>query len=98
MYVVVQHKILNPETAFPRGQAPIDGTGAPDGTGVLQFYPHVDGSVVTCLWETKSVADVQGFADTTLGDSSVNVCYEVDAEKAFADRPGGLRPKSAPVT
>lgn len=97
MYVVVQHKIVNPETAMARGQALIDGTGAPDGTRVLQFYPHVDGSVVTCLWETESVADVQGFTDTTLGDSSVNICYEVDAEKAFADRPGGLRPKSAPV-
>ncbi|WP_369148431.1 hypothetical protein [Streptomyces sp. R44] len=96
MYVVVHHKILNPETAFPRGQALIDGTGAPDGTRVLQFYPHVDGSVVTCLWETNSVADVQAFADATLGDASVNVCYEVDTEKAFADPPAGLRPKSAP--
>ncbi|WP_137989456.1 hypothetical protein [Streptomyces vilmorinianum] len=98
MYVVVQHKILNPETAFPRGQALIDGIGAPDGSRVLQFYPHVDGSAVTCLWETKSVEDVQRFADTTLGDSSINVCYEVDSEMAFAERPLGLRPSSAPVT
>ncbi|MEU8522060.1 hypothetical protein [Streptomyces sp. NBC_01216] len=97
MYVVVQHRIIHPETAFPRGQALMDGTGAPEGTRVLQFYPHVDGSVVTCLWETVSVADVQRFADTTLGDSSVNVCYEVDARQAFADRPLGLKPSPAPV-
>lgn len=94
MYVVVQHKILNPETAFARGQALVDGIGAPEGTRVLQFYPHVDGSAVTCLWESRSVEDVQRFADTTLGDSSVNVCYEVDSEKAFADRPHGLRASS----
>ncbi|MEV8097083.1 hypothetical protein [Kitasatospora sp. NPDC085879] len=97
MYVVVQHTILNPETAFPRGQALMSGTGAPDGTRVLQFYPHVDGSAVTCLWETGSVGDVQRFVDTTLGDSSVNLCYEVDPEQAFADRPLGLRPSPAPV-
>ncbi|MBT2365389.1 hypothetical protein J7E88_08640 [Streptomyces sp. ISL-10] len=98
MYVVVQHKILNPETAFPRGQALIDGIGAPDGSRVLQFYPHVDGSAVTCLWEAESVEDVQRFADETLGDSSINVCYEVDSEKAFAAPPLGLRPSSAPAT
>ncbi|MGW1998074.1 hypothetical protein [Embleya sp. NPDC001921] len=96
MYVVVQHKILNPETAFSRAQALTDGIGAPGGTRVLQVYPHVDGSAVTCLWETKSVEDVQRFVDTTLGDSSINVCYEVDSEKAFSERPLGLR-SSAPV-
>ena len=98
MYVVAQHKILNPEKAFPRGQALIDGIGAPEGTRVLQFYPHVEGSAVTCLWETESVEDVQRFVDTTLGDSSVNVCYEVDAEKAFADRPQDLGSSPAPAT
>ncbi|MFE1828763.1 hypothetical protein [Streptomyces yangpuensis] len=98
MYVVVQHRILNPETAFPRGQALMDGTGAPDGTRVLQFYPHVDGSVVTCLWETNSVEDVQRLVDSALGDSSVNICYEIDSENAFADRPLGLRQSPAPAT
>ncbi|MFI6011410.1 hypothetical protein ACIBAG_21765 [Streptomyces sp. NPDC051243] len=53
MYVVVQHKILNLETALSRGQALIDGTGAPEGTRVLQCYPHVDGSAVTCLWASE---------------------------------------------
>jgi hypothetical protein len=96
MYVIVQHDIRNPEVAFPRGQALIDGIGAPDGTRVLQFYPRVDGSAVTCLWESASVEDVQGYADTTLGDASVNTCYEVDAEKAFADRVLGL--SAAPAT
>ncbi|MCX4986014.1 hypothetical protein [Streptomyces sp. NBC_00572] len=98
MYVVVQHQILNPETAYPRGQALMSGTGAPDGTRVLQFYPHVDGSAAMCLYETRSVGDVQRFVDTTLGDSSINICYEVDSEKAFADRPLGLKQSPAPVT
>jgi hypothetical protein len=90
MYVIVQHDIRNPELAFPRGQALIDGVGAPDGTRVLQFYPHVDGSAVTCLWESDSVEDVQSFTDATLGDASVNSCYQVDTAQAFADRAIGI--------
>ena len=45
---------------------------------------------MTCLWESASVEDVQEYTDTTLGDSSVNTCYQVDAKKAFADRVLGL--------
>ncbi|MCB5164161.1 hypothetical protein LG634_04835 [Streptomyces bambusae] len=97
MYVIAQHKVIDPETAFPRGQALIDGTGAPDGTRVLQFYPHTGGTAVTCLWETRSVPDVQDYVDTVLGDSAVTTCYEVDGQRAFADRPLGLNPAPAPV-
>ncbi|MFI9149287.1 hypothetical protein [Streptomyces sp. NPDC053367] len=87
MYVVVQHNFSNPQVAWSRGEALIEGRGAPEGTQVLQFYPRVDGSAATCLWESRSVGDVQRFVDSTLGDAAVNVCYEVDADKAFAERP-----------
>jgi hypothetical protein len=90
MYVVVQHHIRNPETAFPRGQRLISGEGAPKGVKVLQFYPSQDQSEVTCLWESETVALVQNWVDSTLGDSSENVCYPVLAEQAFAERPLGL--------
>jgi len=36
------------------------------------------------------VADVQSFVDETLGDSSVNVCFAVNAEEAFAEHPAGI--------
>jgi hypothetical protein len=90
MYVVVQHEIRSPETAFPRGVKLQTGEGAPPGVRVLQFYPSTDGSAVTCLWEADAVASVQGYVDAVLGDSSVNTCYEVDAGPAFAERPLGL--------
>ena len=96
MYVVANHTILNPETAFPRGKRLMSGEGAPDATRVLQFYPARDGSAVACLWESGSVQDVQQYVDTTLGDSSTNQCYEVDAEQAFFQRPLGMA-NSAPV-
>jgi len=33
--------------------------------------------------------------DSTLGDCSVNTCYEVDAERAFAEQPLGIRMPTA---
>jgi len=87
MLVVVQHQLTDPPTAFARGERLKRGDGAPEGTRVLQFYPSSAGTAVTCLWESTSVEEVQSYVDATLGDASVNVCYEVDAEKAFADHP-----------
>jgi len=90
MYVVVQHQITNPETAFARGQRLISGDGAPSRVKVLQFYPSSDLSKVTCLWESGSVEAVQAWVDSTLGDASDNVCYPVAEDRAFAERPLGL--------
>lgn len=94
MYVVALHRIKDAETAFARGQALMTGEGAPPGVRVLQFLPSVDRSTVTCLWATDSVEAVQQYVDSTLGDSSENSCYELDAEQAFAEQPVGLRPSA----
>ena len=96
MYVVVQHDIKKPEVAFTRGQRLMRSEGAPAGVRNLQFYPSRDQSRVTCLWEAPSVQAVQGYVDATLGDSSENVCYEVNSEQAFARLPLGL-PESAAI-
>jgi hypothetical protein len=91
MYVVVQHEIKDPSTAFPRGEKLIKNDGAPAGVRGLQFYPSRDGSAITCLWEAPSVDAVQGYVDSTLGDSSVNTFYEVDSDQAFSQHPLGIR-------
>ena len=57
---------------------------------MLQFLPSTDGKLVTCLWESDSVADVQSYVDETLGDSSVNLCYAVEETAAFAEAPEGI--------
>ena len=90
MYVVVQHRFTNPEVAFARGEKLIRNEDAPAGVKGLQFYPSQDRSAATCLWEADSIADVQGYVDSTLGDSSDNTCYEVDAESSFARQPLGI--------
>jgi hypothetical protein len=95
MYVVVQHTFSDPPTAFARGEKLIRNEDVPSGVRGLQFYPARDGSGATCLWEAASVADVQQYVDSTLGDSSDNLCYEVDADMAFAEQPLGLPARAA---
>ncbi|ONI90026.1 hypothetical protein ALI22I_14055 [Saccharothrix sp. ALI-22-I] len=95
MYVAVHHQIRNPETAFARGRRLISGDGAPETIKVLQFYPSQDLAHVVCLWESDSVESVQRWVDTTLGDSSENLCYPVANEQAFAERPLGLPSRPA---
>ena len=52
--------------------------GAPAGARGLQLYPATDGSRATCLWESDTVKAIQHYVDSTLGDSSVNTCWQVD--------------------
>jgi hypothetical protein len=95
MYVVVQHRFKDPQTAFARGERLIKNEGAPTGVRGLQFYPASDGSGASCLWEAESVEHVQGYVDSTLGDSSENLGHEVNAEQAFARQPLGMPEPSA---
>jgi hypothetical protein len=91
MYIVVLHQIRNAQTAFSRGERLMKNEGAPAGVRVLQFYPSRDRATVTCLWEAPSANLVQTYVDETLGDSSENTCYDVDADFAFARQPLGIR-------
>jgi hypothetical protein len=95
MYVVTQHRFIDSATAFSRGEKLIKNEGAPSGVRGLQFYPSTDGSGAVCLWEAPSVESVQTYVDSTLGDSSENTNFEVNAEQAFADRPLGLQESAA---
>src|SRR5262245_4068574 len=99
MLVVVQHTITDPLTASARGERLQRNEGAPRGTHVLQFLPSQDGTLVTCMWETESLEDVQSYADETLGDASRNLCYAVEERAAFAVLPKSIaaRPAAIPV-
>ncbi len=59
-------------------------------------YPSTDGFTITCLWEADSLEAIQEYVDSTLGDSSENLCYDVDAEQACARQPLGV-PESAAI-
>jgi hypothetical protein len=82
MYVVVHHRIKDPQEAFSRGQALLEGTDAPAGVRVREFLPSRDRTAVTCLWEAGSLEVVRKYVDAILGDSSENTWFEVDRELA----------------
>jgi hypothetical protein len=82
MFIVVHHTITDPETAFARGQNLLAGNGAPSGVRARQFYPSRDKADVVCLLEGNSLEDVRDYVDTTMGDSSGQAYFEVDAEIA----------------
>ena len=82
MFIVVHHTITDPETAFARGQDLLDGTGAPSGVQVREFYPSRDKADVFCLWEGRSLEEVRDYVDATLGDASRNAYFQIDAEIA----------------
>ena len=83
MYVGVQHRINDGETAFARGEALLKGEGAPSGVRVREFYPSQDRSAATCLWEADSLDAVRQYVESTLGDSSENTYFEIDAQNAL---------------
>jgi hypothetical protein len=82
MFIVVHHQFTDPETAFVRGENLLAGTGAPSGVLVREFFPSRDKADAFCLWEGRSLEDVRDYVDATLGDSSRNTYWEVDAEMA----------------
>ena len=82
MFIVVHHTITDLEAAFARGQNLLDGNGAPPGVQVREFYPSRDKADVFCLWESRSLGELRDYVEATLGDSSRNAYFEVDAEIA----------------
>ena len=82
MFIVVHHTIIEPETSFARGQNLLAANGAPSGVEVREFYPSRDKADVFCLWEGNSLEDVRDYVDATMGDSSGQAYFEVDAEIA----------------
>ena len=82
MFIVVHHTITDPEPAFARGENLLSGNGAPPSVRVREFYPSRDKANVYCLWEGMSLEQVRDYVDATMGDSSEQAYFEVDAEIA----------------
>ena len=97
MLVVVQHQLIDPPTAFIRGERLKRAEGAPEAARVLQFLPSSDRTLVTCLWESQSVDDRRSYVDETLVDASRSVCYAVEESAAFAELPNGIATPPPPV-
>ena len=79
MYVGVIHEVKDMEVMASRGEGWGIPATRPPGTRPRQFFPSVDGSAATCLWEADSMLMFRSTSDTTLGDSSEQIYFEVSS-------------------
>jgi hypothetical protein len=81
MNVVAVHTISDPGRFFSAAEAGMQDL--PEGLRVDAMAPSRDGSKAVCVWTATSVEAVRSLVDETVGDSSENEFYEVDAENAI---------------
>ena len=79
MKVGVIHRISDPEGAQSQGQSLFEQH---EGVQLLQFSPSEDFTAATCIWEAESVDAVRELVDPTLGDTSAQTYFAVNAEQA----------------
>ena len=82
MFVVVQHRITDPEKFFSADAQEIAG-GGPPGVQGRQFLPSDDRSTAVCLWETDSIDTLRGYLEPATEGASENTYFEVNAEYAM---------------
>ncbi len=77
MFIAIEHDIHEPETFQKCAD---DVFPLPDGFHVHQFFPATDMSRAVCLYEAPSVDQLSEYIDSTLGDSSTQRYFPVNAE------------------
>lgn len=76
MFVIVNHTISNPAGFW----ASLRAAGAPPpGTKVHHMLPSTDGTAAVCLWEADSLERVRDLVEATVGASSTNTFFAVNA-------------------
>lgn len=80
MYVVVKHRITDPERFFSLSQ--VAAENAPPGVYGRQFCPSRDRTEALCLWEADSVEAVRDYLDSLTDETSENAYFQVSSELA----------------
>jgi hypothetical protein len=75
MYVVVQHRVKDPEFFF--ADVPAIAQNAPPGVHPRMFCPSQDQTAAVCLWQADSIDAVRAYIDSATGDASENSYFEV---------------------
>jgi hypothetical protein len=79
MYVVAIHSINDPNTFWDGAQA----LELPEGTTLHSTIPNEDGTRAVCLWESGSVATVEGIVEGAAGSVSTNEYFGVNEQNAM---------------
>jgi hypothetical protein len=77
--VIAIHAIDDPETFWEGAQS----LQLPEGTTLHTVSPNEDGTRAVCLWESGSVAVVEGIVEGAAGDVSTNEYFAVNDGNAI---------------
>jgi hypothetical protein len=89
MYILVQHTISVPATAWGRAQAAL--ASLPAHLKLHHSIPTPDGSTAVCVWEADSITTLKAYLDPMLGPAAENTYFEVVNKEGIA-LPTALQP------
>ncbi len=81
MFIVVHHRISDPEVFRALGEHP--QSARPKHWRLHHLLPDPSGTRCICLWEADSVEALREYIDSSLGVVSANDYFEVDQEAAL---------------
>lgn len=82
MYILVQHTITDPSTAWNRAQQSIQSL--PPRLKLHHSMPTPDGTHAVCIWEAESIPALREYLDPALGPSAKNEYFEVVNKEGVA--------------
>jgi hypothetical protein len=82
MYILVQHTISDPGTAWARAQQSLPSL--PAHLKLHHSFPTPEGRNAICIWEADSIATLKEYLDPMLGPSARNEYTEVVNKEGVA--------------
>jgi hypothetical protein len=82
MYILVQHTIADPNSAWSRAQQSLPSL--PSHLKLHHSIPTPDGHRAVCIWEAESIPTLKTYLDPLLGPSARNEYFEVVNKEGVA--------------
>ena len=82
MFILVQHTISDPATAWGRAQQSLPSM--PAHLKLHHSFPTPEGRNAICIWEADSIATLKDYLDPMLGPSAKNEYAEVVNKEGVA--------------
>jgi hypothetical protein len=82
MYILVQHTISDPATAWGRAQQCL--SSLPSHLKLHHSIPTPEGKTAVCIWEADSVGALRDYLDPMLGPAAKNEYFEVVNKEGVA--------------
>jgi hypothetical protein len=83
MFIVVNHKISDPENFWKRAMENAPLLPKDKVQRVMQSLPNADMTASMCLWEADSISALDEYLRSVMGDLSSETYYELNTANAL---------------